>query len=263
MVDQAVDAVPFGLGRCSGHRGGSELGGNGFDVESCRTDRFGEAPLPATQQSRPSVSGCDVVRKSWPRTYGIAATDRAPMTIQRPPRDPTDEPPASAIAAAIDPMPIDPASSGIRRRLRLRISNQSSRATSGATTSRGTQNESPALAAYTTKAAMTASSATGSSQPAACEAANASAVPRARQPLPRTHSPRPTSKHSHLLPPSSGERPRVVEADRQSSPAVEEQCALSPHGGGRVGDDRRDLVKAETSNMAGPDQHQRQSTPHS
>ena len=70
----------------------------------------------------------------------MAATERAATTHHSPTATRVDSPPASAMAAATEPIPIVPAISGIRRRLRLRMSYQSSTAMRGAAIAKGIQN---------------------------------------------------------------------------------------------------------------------------
>ncbi len=82
----------------------------------------------------------------------MAATDRAAITTQSPHASAFEAPSARATAVAIEPIPIEPASSGMSRRLRLRMSNHSSSATRGAATSSGSQKlEVAARVEYATK----------------------------------------------------------------------------------------------------------------
>ena len=80
------------------------------------------APPALTRCTAVSWYCCCLARRSWARTSTTEAIDRSASTNHRPSATFMDSPPASAMAAAMAPMPIDPASSGRSRRLRLRTS---------------------------------------------------------------------------------------------------------------------------------------------
>ena len=79
------------------------------------------------------------------RTNGIAPTALAANTSHTPAASEALSPDATTMTAATDAIPIEPHSSGTRRRPRLRMSNHNSIATSGAATSAGTIHVQPAV----------------------------------------------------------------------------------------------------------------------
>ena len=85
-------------------------------------------------------------RRICVRTKGIEASARAASTAHTATARRAGSPPAITMAAAAAVMPMAPHSSGTRRRPRLRTSNHSSTANSGAATANGTSQVQPAAA---------------------------------------------------------------------------------------------------------------------